>query len=140
MFTVLCWHAHCDWQNSEAFVYVIGKFNIMQTWKYIIVLNIKGKHNFIFVYCIHIVEIPTQKREYSWKCTELSLKWRRNWRIINRNNWHNYIYSNFWLYFLLLKKCWFRNVLLAIEYTQLNQFLGLLIFLVGWKNNEFECQ
>jgi len=26
---------------------------------------------------IHIVEIPTQKGEHSWKCTELSLKRKR---------------------------------------------------------------
>ena len=53
--------------------YVIGKSNIMLTWKYIIVLNIKGKHNFKQFYYIHIVEIPTQKGEHSWKYTELSL-------------------------------------------------------------------
>jgi len=41
----------------------------MQTWKYIIVFNIKGKQNFQHFYYIHIVEIPTQMREYSWKCT-----------------------------------------------------------------------
>ena len=27
-------------------VYAIGKSNIMLTWEYIVVLNIKGKHNF----------------------------------------------------------------------------------------------
>ena len=32
--------------------YVIGKSNIMLTWKYIIVLNIKGKHNFKQFYYI----------------------------------------------------------------------------------------
>jgi len=32
----------------------------MLTWKYIGVLNIKGKH----FYYIHIVEIPTQKGEH----------------------------------------------------------------------------
>ena len=31
----------------------------------IIVLNIKGKHNFKHVYYMHIVEIPTQNREHS---------------------------------------------------------------------------
>jgi len=35
--------------------------------------NIKGKHNVKQVYYIHIVEVPTQKGEHSWKCTELSL-------------------------------------------------------------------
>jgi len=45
--------------------YVIGKSYIMLTWKYIIVLNIKGKHNFKQFYYIHIVEIPTQKGEHS---------------------------------------------------------------------------
>ena len=33
----------------------------MRTWKYIIVLNIKGKHNFKQFYYIHIAEIPTQR-------------------------------------------------------------------------------
>jgi len=40
MFTVLCSHAHSDWQSTEAFLYVIGKSNIMLTWTYIIVLDI----------------------------------------------------------------------------------------------------
>jgi len=39
MFTVLCRHGHSDWQSTEAFLYVIGKFYIMLTWKYIIVLD-----------------------------------------------------------------------------------------------------
>jgi len=46
----------------------------MQTLKYINVLNIKEKNNFKHLYYIHIVDIPTQKGEHSWKCTELSLK------------------------------------------------------------------
>ena len=50
------------------------KYCIMQTLKYIIVLNIKGNHNFKHFYDIHIVEIPNQKGEHSWICTELSLK------------------------------------------------------------------
>jgi len=29
LFTDLCRHAHSDWQSAEAFVYVIGKSNIM---------------------------------------------------------------------------------------------------------------
>jgi len=37
----------------------------MQTLKYIIFLNIKGKHNFKHLYYIHIVDIPTQKGEHS---------------------------------------------------------------------------
>ena len=37
----------------------------MLTWKYIIVLNIIGKHNFKHFYYILNVEIPTQKGEYS---------------------------------------------------------------------------
>ena len=65
MFTVLCRHAHSDCQSTEAFLYVIGKSNIMLTWKYIGVLNIKGKHNFKHFYYIYIVEIPTQKGEHS---------------------------------------------------------------------------
>ena len=81
MFTVLCKHAHSDWQSTEAFLYDIGKSNIILKGKYIIVLNIKEKHNFNKISSIHIVEIPNQKGEYSCKCTELSLKRRRgNWR------------------------------------------------------------
>jgi len=39
----------------------------MLTWKYIIVLTIKGKHNFKHFYYIHnfIVKIATQKGEHS---------------------------------------------------------------------------
>jgi len=40
MFTVLYRHAHPDGQNTAAFLYVIGKSNIMETWNYIIVLDI----------------------------------------------------------------------------------------------------
>jgi len=29
MFTVRCRHVHSEWQSTEAFVYVIGKSNIM---------------------------------------------------------------------------------------------------------------
>ena len=65
MFTVLCRHAHTDRQITEAFLYVIGKSNIMLAWKYIGVLDIKGKHNFKQFYYIHIVEIPIQKGEHS---------------------------------------------------------------------------
>ena len=72
IFTVLCRHAHSDWQSTEAFLYVIRKSNIMQTLS----LTLKTKHNFKHFYYIHIVEIPTQKGEYSWKYTELSLKWK----------------------------------------------------------------
>ena len=39
----------------------------MFKWNYIIVLNIKGKHNFKQFYYIHIVEIPTNKRANSYK-------------------------------------------------------------------------
>ena len=41
----------------------------MQTSKYIIFLDIKGKHNFnfLFVCYIHIVEIPTNSRAYYYK-------------------------------------------------------------------------
>jgi len=70
MFTVLCRHAHSDWQSTEAFLYVIGKSNIMLTWKYIIVLDIKGKHNFQLFYYIYynqIVEKPTNKGANSYK-------------------------------------------------------------------------
>ena len=60
MFAVLCRHAHSDWQSTESY-YVIGKSNIMQTWKHIIALDIKGKHNFKHFYYTHILEIPTNK-------------------------------------------------------------------------------
>ena len=33
MFTVLCRHAHSDWQSTAAFLYVIGKSNIMEIYK-----------------------------------------------------------------------------------------------------------
>ena len=46
MLTVLCRHEHSEWQNTAAFLYVIRKSTIMLTWKYIIVLDIIGKHNF----------------------------------------------------------------------------------------------
>ena len=61
MFTALCKHAHSDWQSTEVFLYVIGKSNIIQTRRYIIVINSKGKHNFKHFYYVHFVEIPTQK-------------------------------------------------------------------------------
>ena len=51
-------------KSTEAFLYVKGKFNIMQTWKYIIVLDLKENtiSNFFTTLYIHIVEIPTNKR------------------------------------------------------------------------------
>jgi len=55
MVTVLCRHAHSDWQSTEALLYVKGKSNILCKQKYIIVLDIKGNHNFklftIYTYC-----------------------------------------------------------------------------------------
>jgi len=33
-------------KTTETFLYVIGKSNSVLTWTYIIVLDIKGKHNF----------------------------------------------------------------------------------------------
>ena len=48
---------HSDLQSSEAFLYVIEKSNIMFTWTYISVL----------CYCIHIIEISTNKGEHSYK-------------------------------------------------------------------------
>ena len=69
MFTVLCRYAHSDWQSTEAFLYVIGKSNIMSTWKYFIVIDIKGKRNFNFftTLYIHIVEISKNKGANSYK-------------------------------------------------------------------------
>ena len=75
MFTVLCRHAHSDWQSTEAFSMLLESLIL---WKYIIVLNIKGKNNFNLFHYKTVVEIPTQKGEHSWKCTELSLK-RIDW-------------------------------------------------------------
>ena len=57
MFTVLCRHVHSDLQNTEVFRYVIGKSNIIKTWNYISVLNIKGKH--IFTIYILSKHLPT---------------------------------------------------------------------------------
>ena len=45
MYSILCRHARFDWQSTKAFLYVIGKYNIMLTWNYIIANVIKGKHN-----------------------------------------------------------------------------------------------
>ena len=67
LFTILCRYAHSDWQSTGAVLYVIGKSNIMQTWNYIIVLDIKGKQNFKFCYCIHFEEIPANKGANSYK-------------------------------------------------------------------------
>jgi len=54
MFTVLC--RHSEWQSTTACLYATEKSNIMLTWKHIIVLDIKGKHNFkLLYYCIHIL-------------------------------------------------------------------------------------
>ena len=71
MFTVLCSHAHSDCQGTGAFLYVLAKSN---TWKYIIVRNIKGKPKFKHFYYKHSVEIPNQKGEHSCICTDLSPK------------------------------------------------------------------
>ena len=38
----------------------------MLTWTYILVLDIKGKHNFKLFYYIHIIEIPTNKGAHSY--------------------------------------------------------------------------
>ena len=74
MFTVLYGHAHSDWQRTEAFLYVIGKKNIMLTWKYTIVLNTKGNDNFkhflLYTYCRN----SYTKGKALMACTELSLK------------------------------------------------------------------
>ena len=81
MFTVTCGHAHSDWQITEAFIYVIGKSYIMLTWKYKVVLDIKGKHT---VYHIHIVEIPTNKRanSYKFKLSKIGNRKGRNQSIL----------------------------------------------------------
>ena len=58
-------HTYSDRQSTEAFLYVIGKSNIMLTWTYSIVLDIKGKHNFkhFTVILVYNVEIPTNKEQ-----------------------------------------------------------------------------
>ena len=66
MFTVLCRHSHSNWQSNAAFLYVLAESNIMWTWKYIIVLDIKGKQYFKLYY-MYIVEIPMNKRANSYK-------------------------------------------------------------------------
>ena len=76
MITVLCRNKHSNWQSTEAFLYIIGKSNIMLTWNYFTVLCHLRKTQFQTLLLIHVVEIPTQKGEHSWKCTELSLKLR----------------------------------------------------------------
>jgi len=53
MVFVNCRHAHFDWQSTEAFVYVMGKSNITLPWTYIIVLDIKEKHNSTFLLYTH---------------------------------------------------------------------------------------
>jgi len=64
MFTVLCRHPQSACQSTAVFLYVIGKSNIMETWKYSIVFGIKGKHKFK----------PTNKRANSYKL-KLSKIW-----------------------------------------------------------------
>jgi len=43
----------------------------MKTWKYIIVLDIKGKHNFKLVYSIHIAEIHASKVANFYKISKI---------------------------------------------------------------------
>ena len=66
MLTVWCRHAHSNWQRTETFLYIIGKSNIMLTWTYLLVIGIKGKHNFKLFWYIPIKEIPTNKGENSY--------------------------------------------------------------------------
>ena len=49
--SVWCRHAQSDCQSTAAFLYVIGKFNIMLTWKYTIVTL---KENTISNFTLHI--------------------------------------------------------------------------------------
>ena len=72
MFTVLYRHSHSNWQSNAAFLYVLAESNIMLTWKYIIVLDIKGKQYFKLYY-MYIVEIPTNKRANSYKLKILKI-------------------------------------------------------------------
>jgi len=37
---------YSDWLSTNTFLFGIGESNVMFTWSYIIVLDIKGKHNF----------------------------------------------------------------------------------------------
>jgi len=40
MFTGICRHMYFDWQITESFLYVIGKYNFTLTWTYIVALDI----------------------------------------------------------------------------------------------------
>jgi len=40
IFTVLCRHAQFDWQITQAILFMIGKYNIMLTLTYVIVVEI----------------------------------------------------------------------------------------------------
>ena len=65
--TVLCRHAHSDWQSTAAFLYVKGKSNILCKHKNILLsLTLKETTILNFLPYIHIVEIPT-KRANSYK-------------------------------------------------------------------------
>jgi len=55
----------CTLNDKSLKYFYMLKSNIVQTWKYFIVLNIKEKPNFKHFYYIHTVEIPTQKGEHS---------------------------------------------------------------------------
>ena len=69
MLTILCRHAHSDWQSTAAFLYVIGKSVVCKQGTILL-----EKHTFKLFYYIHIVEIPTNKRANSYK-----LKFSKIW-------------------------------------------------------------
>ena len=50
----------------------------MQTWKYVVVLDIKGNHKFKHFYTIHMVIIPTNKGANSYK---MNFSTTGNWYI-----------------------------------------------------------
>jgi len=63
-------HPHSDWQSTET-----QESLILRKHGHLL-LSLTLMENTIsnIWYSTHIVEIPTQKGEHSWKCTELSLK------------------------------------------------------------------
>ena len=54
---------YSDWLSTNTFLFGIGESNVMFTWSYIIVLDIKGKHNFK----LYTNSIPTNKEVNSYK-------------------------------------------------------------------------
>ena len=58
MFTVLCRHAHSDWQSTAAFLYVIGKYitNVLWTHENVLLFLIFKKNIILNFVTIHLNE------------------------------------------------------------------------------------